>query len=729
MKCQKCNAELLEGAKFCTTCGTPVAETSAPNAARCPKCNAPLPENSKFCTTCGTPVAAPAQSEPESDSRLTMVANRISWNIGKGEVACKIRESEFVHYNAARGLIVDDGTTACIKAGGRLIGEIHGGVYDFVDAQELHAILGKRAGGLAGGLSEFGRGIINVLLGKRTEDRIRQDHSDDAAWQSTLDDVIRCLKNNEVFSLSLKLDKSFALVLGSGTADDPADFAPMTVRTQLFDLNIGIRAFFRIDDFAAFSAYYLADAPSVRTETIAREIRPTVQAAVQQVLKDVAFEGQTIPDDVTVRIKEALLACKEQFHGVQLESIVEVATSNEDLARFRQISQALYVSEQELDYLRRTNEFRNRLAAETNSRQVADARNDLQLYQGLQEVNKDKLLTDDEFEKFYTVLSREKRIREARNESEIEAALADIAQTGLLRQEELDNMRIDIAERRYKRGQVFKLMQLRDEIEAEKVRTAGEGEIAIKEMRQQLDLQDMTLNYRKKEDFYADERYDKEREQRIADRKADMELDNAEMEAQLELLRKVKEMERADKQQEIEHEKEMERLHQDRLERQAQMTPEQLMALAAAENMGTEAAARFADSFSAGRNAEQVQHAADQRLADAQRHEDRMMEMFREMKDMATTMTGHIVREKDEQRREYRERLEHQEARLDHTQDSALNYVTRQQSAQTPQPAQHPAPQPSVQAEAKQLPLVCSACGAELKEGMRFCLACGKEID
>ncbi|WP_353505811.1 zinc-ribbon domain-containing protein, partial [Alistipes finegoldii] len=29
MKCQNCNSELLEGAKFCTTCGTPVAAQPA----------------------------------------------------------------------------------------------------------------------------------------------------------------------------------------------------------------------------------------------------------------------------------------------------------------------------------------------------------------------------------------------------------------------------------------------------------------------------------------------------------------------------------------------------------------------------------------------------------------------------------------------------------------------------------------------------------------------------
>lgn len=179
---------------------------------------------------------------------------------------------------------------------------------------------------------------------------------------------------------------------------------------------------------------------------------------------------------------------------------------------WRSLSRELYLSEQELDYLRRTNDFRNRLAAETNSQAIADARSDMQLYEGLQQVNKDRLLADDELDKFYTVLSREKRIRDARSEDEVEAALADIEKTGLLREEDVDNLRIDVAERRYRRGEAIKLMQLRDQIEFEKVRTAGEGQIAVEQMRQGLELQELTLAHRKREDEYSDERRARERE-------------------------------------------------------------------------------------------------------------------------------------------------------------------------------------------------------------------------
>ena len=652
MKCQNCNSELLEGAKFCTTCGTPVA--AQPAGGVCGKCGARLLPGAKFCTTCGAPAAAAPESAPAPEAQaaeggeLAAVKQKIFWNIQKGEVACRVNESEFVSYDSAQGLIVNDGTTAYIKANGKVLAEIHGGIYDFVDPDELERILESRRGGAAGALAGGGRFLINALLGRRVKDKF--DKSGDPERQRSLDAVIESMKRHEAFSLTLKLDKSFSLVFGSGTAEEMAEFKPMTVRTKLLDLQMGLRAIFRISDFDRFADYFLTDERVATTLKIAGKLQPTIQNAVQAVMQDREVEGTSIPADVVELITAKIVAAGDQFYGLTLERVAEVAASNEDLERLRSLSRELYLSEQELDFLRRTNDFRNRLATETNGQAIADARSDLQLYQGLQEVNKDRLLADDELDKFYTVLSREKRIRDAQSEDEVEAALSDIEKTGLLREEDVENLRIDIAERRYQRGQVIKLMQLKDEIEFEKVRTAGEGQIAVETMRQGLELQELTLAHRRREDEYSDDRRAKEREQMRADREAELELDDAEMNAQIERLRKVKEINREDKKMDLDHEREMERLKQEALDKKARMTAEQLMAVAAGENLDSQAAVKFAESFSAGKNVEQVQQAAEARIADSQRHEDHMLEMMREMKEMATTMTGHIVQNKDEER-------------------------------------------------------------------------------
>lgn len=67
MKCTKCGAEVKEGQKFCTKCGTPVNVNSQPAAKQadapgiCLKCGSLLRPGQKFCTKCGEPVAAMTQ--------------------------------------------------------------------------------------------------------------------------------------------------------------------------------------------------------------------------------------------------------------------------------------------------------------------------------------------------------------------------------------------------------------------------------------------------------------------------------------------------------------------------------------------------------------------------------------------------------------------------------------------------------------------------------------------
>ncbi len=721
MKCVNCNSELLEGARFCTSCGTPVKQEPAQSESKlCPKCNAPLLADAKFCTSCGAAIATePTPVPTQQEGELSVVKQKIFWNIRKGEVACHINEAEFVHYDNAQGLIVNDGTTAYIKSGGKVIAEIHGGVYNFVDPDELQKILEQREGGLAALLSAGGRFIVNAILGRRVKDKIK-DNTPKPEQQKTLDAIIECMRKKEVLSLQLKLDKEFSLIFGNGTAGNEEEFRPIKIRTKLFDIDMGVRAVFRIDNFEAFARHYLVDNRVATTKSLADSLLPTIQTAVQAVMQGREIEGTTIPQDILDAVKANIMAQNKDFHGLALENIAEIVMSNEDLERFRALSRELYLSEQELNYLHRTNDFRNRLTLETNNQQIAEARSDLQLYQGLQEVNKDLLLTDDELDKFYTVLSREKRIRDARNEDEVNAALADIAKTEMLREEDLENLRVAIAERGYNRDKLIAMMQLKDSIEFEKVRVAGQGDIAIESMRKTLGLQDLAIAKRRKVDDYDDERRAKEREMAHADRMSEIDADKAEMDAQLEQLRKLKEMEREDRRMEQSHEMDMERLRQEGISRKSALTPEQLMAIAASENMNSEAASKFAESFSAGRNTEQMQQANDARIADAHRHEDQMMEIIRQMAQMNSNMATGMAQQNQAQRAEHARQMERQEARIDHIADSALEYATRNNHITHQQPAAAPA---------TTVERVCPKCGTAVAGTIRFCHHCGTDLN
>ena len=71
-KCSVCAANLATGAKFCTSCGTPVPKEEEKNPTvqeiervkTCSVCGEELIEGAKFCTHCGTPVPIEEESIP-----------------------------------------------------------------------------------------------------------------------------------------------------------------------------------------------------------------------------------------------------------------------------------------------------------------------------------------------------------------------------------------------------------------------------------------------------------------------------------------------------------------------------------------------------------------------------------------------------------------------------------------------------------------------------------------
>jgi len=65
-KCEKCGAEFLDGARFCSSCGTPAeAEAAARGESSCGKCGKALAEGQKFCSACGGTAAEPPEKAAE----------------------------------------------------------------------------------------------------------------------------------------------------------------------------------------------------------------------------------------------------------------------------------------------------------------------------------------------------------------------------------------------------------------------------------------------------------------------------------------------------------------------------------------------------------------------------------------------------------------------------------------------------------------------------------------
>jgi class 3 adenylate cyclase len=99
MRCANCRAENLEGRKFCTQCGSPLA-------AKCRQCGAATQPGERFCGECGTPLGAyPAAALGRPDERQIRMADTFAPESLEGER--KIITALFADIKGSMELIED----------------------------------------------------------------------------------------------------------------------------------------------------------------------------------------------------------------------------------------------------------------------------------------------------------------------------------------------------------------------------------------------------------------------------------------------------------------------------------------------------------------------------------------------------------------------------------------------------------------------------------------------
>lgn len=721
----------------------------------CPKCNAPVREGAKFCTSCGQRIAPAEESKPVAEATTTEVPvensplgdhsrdlnevkGRIYWNIQPGQVARVIDEAELDLFGKITGIIIQEGTTAYIRANGATIASISGGVYDFSSAD-------KKA---VSGMNEGGNFLLKLFQSKKSDKEedpyIRQQKA-----------IFDSARKGAAFSVVILLDKAFPLVIGAKQSgiDDYNEFVPMTIRTAHVDVKVGVNAYFRITDHEKFIRHYLSGQKILNTAHIVDNISDTVRTSVQDVLGDVDIPAGPLSKDLCSRIKESVnTVAPELFFGLSMVRIVEISAANDDLERFRALGREMYLSEAELDYLKRTNDFKNRMAAVMADQQVNVAMSELDIRKRLDEVNKDGLLHENEIERFKHFLQNEQAVRLAKNDDERDAALAELAKTELLRQDELDEIKERVAQGRYSRETAFQLMQLKDGIEFERVRMEGEAEKAAMIVRQELELAGLR-------DDYADSRFYKELDKQRAAASAGLDIEQRKRDMDFEDARRRHELEKEDDEAQFQRFMEMQRMAEDaknnERRHEAEMEQARLRSAEEMERMKWEGARELSDdkvwalsggeaaaAYATSRNNARAEREATDRL-EAQRREfesrldaerasrdednrQNQANMFQMMRDVINMAGGVQAQKKEDQERLMREkdeRILRQEGRMDTAYDRALDYATRnnRQAAANTQP-QSPAPA-SPAAEFK-----CPECGASFKEETRYCPDCGAEI-
>lgn len=441
---------------------------------KCPKCGYPVLPKFTKCPHCGESLIKEDNNTNLPDANdFSIVKGRAIWNVQKGEIAHLIKETELINTDGLKGVIVQEGCSAIVFMNGIITSIMQAGIYSFPTKEPTPAIRPvvpsePKAGdktndftGFANGESAIGRGIRNFLFGKKKDEKPEQhekrvDRTKEKI--NKLPDLKTCriyIVSNRLFNLffDLQVDE-----------EGNYDFAPFVIATKTVDAKIALSLQMQVTNMNEFVGNYLTDQQSVSTVLFQQQLRTCVKNTLTQLLRNLDYQQDGLPEPIVNNLKNRIKsACNEQLYGIEVNKVLDITDESEDFNRFRSAEHDLFVNEKELDYLTRSNEFRNRLEQEKNKQEANQAANAESLRQTLQSINKDKLLSEDEMEQFVMMMDSQKRLREAKTKQEEYEALSDIKKSRLVKEEDIAALENVLAQNKVSRDSIVDLMRAQAE--------------------------------------------------------------------------------------------------------------------------------------------------------------------------------------------------------------------------------------------------------------------------
>lgn len=754
----------------------------------------------------------------EAIDGVDVVRGRAIWSIQPGQIARKISERELEEIEKLKGVIVQEGCQAIIFANGELVATLSAGAYQFfksveeekaaikaaiekaekeLDEKERNAREQRRQQeptfrelGVVGEIGRAGRWVGRLIFGEK------KDEKKDKLERRKLDyaRILSQATQAPILSVYIVSERHITMTFaGSTEADGHLAFTPYTIPTKIVDVNIGVSLQLRINDIHQFATNYLADKNIATTMQFEQMLAPSIENTLRQMLRNLDYEASGLPEPVQnnlkVRIQQTI---NEQLFGIQCERVLQITDSSADFERFRAVERELYRSEQELGYLQRTGEFRNRLATETNKQEIDRATNEEDLRYALQQLNRDQLLHDDEMEQFVLLLNAQKRLREAKSQEEEYEALIDIKKSRLVKDDEMAALQDALAHNKIERDSVTEIMRIQHQQSVDDARLHAQW--ALDDQKQDHDWEREDLQRRRnwgiedekrerewmhdeqeynrqwgrtqQEDEYAwqkriretDFEWQNQERQREADwqqRQREHELSRQDKFDDVDVLgrkadiamRNMQAMKEAELRELQEQNRSREAIEINRDNVEANMTAEQLMAKRAAELSG-EGQVAFAQALGSGKENELLQKQQEeqkelyqQMLQMQQQQGGQSQEMMLKMAQMMQQGMVGIGQQQqafqqqrfDDQRQradEYRQDAHRQQDRMDHTLDQSLNYTTRAHQTDSQSFAQAMGGVPKGFQQAPQQPVQQqSQIPAEpAAPQVRYCPACGAVV-
>ena len=441
---------------------------------KCPKCGYPVLPKFTKCPHCGESLIKEDNNTNLPDANdFSIVKGRAIWNVQKGEIAHLIKETELINTDGLKGVIVQEGCSAIVFMNGIITSIMQAGIYSFPTKEPTPAIkpvvpsepkAGEKTNdftGFVNGASAIGRGIRNFLFGKKKDEKPEQHEKRVERTKekiNKLPDLKTCriyIVSNRLFNLffDLQVDE-----------EGNYDFAPFVIATKTVDAKIAVSLQMQVTNMNEFVDNYLTDQQSVSTVLFQQQLRTCVKNTLTQLLRNLDYQQDGLPEPIVNNLKNRIKsACNEQLYGIEVTKVLDITDESEDFNRFRSAERDLFVNEKELDYLTRSNEFRNRLEQEKNKQEANQAANAESLRQTLQSINKDKLLSEDEMEQFVMMMDSQKRLREAKTKQEEYEALSDMKKSRLVKEEDIAALENVLAQNKVSRDSIVDLMRAQAE--------------------------------------------------------------------------------------------------------------------------------------------------------------------------------------------------------------------------------------------------------------------------
>lgn len=565
MKCPQCGKTVEENYRFCPSCRFELAKTKKSTL------NQSVEKKYSFVTSQQNTLHQAMQEKAfhadeqklasdSSQRRISYdedsVANSVSitkhkaiWRIMPGEVCHHINEQEFAQYDTLQGIIIEQGVSAVIVVDGKVEARLSGGVYNFVENHELDLLMrekqpeeknqSEKEKGLFRKVKSF---FVRLFTSKKVNDGKQVIGKPVVPNEERKNVILRKMMGNVNVSIYLMLEREFPAIFGCAPNEEGKhQFVPMPIRARNMDAKACVSLGLAITDAEQFIVQYMVGRSSLLLKDLQQAVMPYLARIMRNEMARTDISENGIPAETITRIEQQLTALDDELHGFAVVRVVDINCQSEAFERFRQLSQEMYCSEKELEYLRRTNDFKNRLATVENEQRIGEAQTDFDIFKALEEINKDRMLYEEELKSFCRLVSRERRIAEATDEVEIENALNDIEKTKLLNVDEMDALRSELQNKKFRRDNVSDMMRmeslfatekrkaelyeelydkthaaevkhLKDNYETENLKHEHVRQIEKDDVRHDTDLMEEALRRQHMTDDYKDNRWKTERE-------------------------------------------------------------------------------------------------------------------------------------------------------------------------------------------------------------------------